>query len=314
MQVFSDIDELRASGIAKKGTAVAIGKFDGVHPGHRKLLSEIKKEKGKGLSSLVFTFERSVGDLFSGTRSPVITTNEEKIRIFEEEGIDLLYIMPVDHHTVSIEPESFVRDILAEGLSARMIAAGPDLSFGDGGRGDMKLLMRLSDELSMDVREIEKVRYEGEEISSTLIRDAILEGDMERTSGMLGRPYSIRGEVIRGKQLGRKIGMPTANTEFPEEKILPPKGVYFSRVYLKDRILKGITNIGIRPTVSDGDRVNAETHIFDHEGDIYGETIKVELLKYHRGEKRFDDIEKLKKQMYDDSIKALTFFRETEKS
>lgn len=286
-------------------TAVAIGKFDGLHLGHRKLLDEIKSYGDRGLKSLVFTFESPVADYITGEKSSVLTPNPEKIRLMEEAGIDYIYMMPVNKDTVSYDPEAFVRDILASKLKAGLIAAGSDLSFGDKGEGNMELLRKLSKEsggsLDYKVSEIEKVRYDDEEISSSLVRDAVASGEMERVRDMLGRPYSIEGEILHGKGLGRTIGFPTANIIPAEDKLMPPYGVYASETEVGGIRHRSITNIGIRPTVRDDDTVTAETNIIDFDEDIYGQQAYVELLHFIRPEKKFDSVESLVAQMEKDS-------------
>lgn len=287
-------------------TAVAIGKFDGMHLGHMKLLNEIRAFRDRGFRSLVFTFESPVADFFTGERSRVLTPGNEKIRLLEEAGIDYLYMMPVNKDTVSCEPETFIREILMQRLKAGVIAAGSDLSFGDRGAGDMALLRSLSAAggggLDYTVAEIEKVRYGDKAISSTLVRDAVAAGNMESARAMLGRPYSIEGEVVHGRQLGRKIGMPTANLIPRDDKLMPPFGVYLSCTDTEYGSFRGITNIGRKPTVKDDDAVTAETHLFDFDSDIYGENIRVGLYRFVRPEMKFDSIEALKIQMKKDMM------------
>ncbi len=289
-------------------TAVAIGKFDGVHLGHKRLIDEIISFRDRGFRSLVFTFESPVGDFFTGQMSRSLTPNKEKIRLLEEAGVDYLYMMPVNRDTVSCDPGSFVRDILVSRLKAGVIAAGSDLSFGDKGEGDMALVRRMSEggsgNLPYDVSEIEKVRYGGEVISSSLIRDAVCNGNMEKACDMLGRPYAIEEEVVHGNHLGKTIGIPTANQIPPEDKLLPPYGVYASTVEVGNETFSGITNIGVKPTVNNDESVTSETHIFGLGRDIYGESIRVGLRRFIRKEMRFSDLDALKKQMELDIMEA----------
>lgn len=282
-------------------TAVAIGKFDGMHLGHKKLLDEIRSYKERGFYSLVFTFESPISDYFTGDRSRVLTTNSEKLKLMEDAGIDYVYMMPVNKDTISYEPYSFIKEMLVARLHAGVIAAGDDLSFGNGGAGNMELLMSCSrengGELDYHAKGITKVMYEGEAISSSLIREAISKGRMERAQAMLGRPYSINGKVMHGRKLGRTIGMPTANQIPDEDKLIPPYGVYRSVAVIEGREYKGITNIGIKPTVKDDEAVTAETHILDFDRDIYGEDIEVRLCRFIRPEMKFDSLKRLKEQM-----------------
>ncbi|MBQ4482596.1 MAG: bifunctional riboflavin kinase/FAD synthetase [Lachnospiraceae bacterium] len=294
MQIVSGIDK-------NVRTAIAIGKFDGVHKGHMKLLHEIISHRDEGLLPLVFTFKGSVSDFYSGNKSMVLTTDEEKLKLLEDAGIGSVYMMSINKDTVSYDPEAFVREILVEKLHAGLIAAGGDLSFGYKGRGNMSLLERLSEGGALyRTAAIEKVKHEDQVISSTLIRNEVSSGNMERAGAMLGRAYSLEGMVVHGKKLGRTIGIPTANVIPDDEKLMPPFGVYSSVVELGDRQFKGITNIGVKPTVSDEPCVTAETHIFDFDEDIYGAGIRVSLVRFVRPEKKFGDIDSLKEQMLTD--------------
>ena len=294
MQIVSGIDK-------NVRTAIAIGKFDGVHKGHMKLLHEIISHRDEGLLPLVFTFKGSVSDFYSGNKSRVLTTDEEKLKLLEDAGIGSVYMMSINKDTVFYDPEAFVREILVEKLHAGLIAAGGDLSFGYKGRGNMSLLERLSEGGALyRTAAIEKVKHEDQVISSTLIRNEVSSGNMERAGAMLGRAYSLEGMVVHGKKLGRTIGIPTANVIPDDEKLMPPFGVYSSVVELGDRQFKGITNIGVKPTVSDEPCVTAETHIFDFDEDIYGAGIRVSLVRFVRPEKKFGDIDSLKEQMLTD--------------
>ncbi len=313
MQIFSDIDTFNRTVGAETFTAVAIGKFDGIHKGHQKLIDVIDSYKAEGLRSLVFTFEKPVADYFTGCRSSVLTTDHEKIVYLEDTGVDYLYIMPVVSETVSYEPVYFIRDILFKGLHARVIAAGNDLSFGDKGAGNMELLREYSSKTGYRAVEIEKILYKDRELSSTLVREAVSRGEMEEVKEMLGRPYSIDGTVSCGKKLGRTIDMPTANIIPEDHKLMPPFGVYFSNVCIEGKEYSGITNIGVKPTVTDENKVTAETYIYDMNEDIYGKKISVRLQHFVRKEMKFPNIGMLKKQMHDDSIKGISYFNRMEK-
>ncbi len=290
-------------------TAIAIGKFDGMHLGHQKLLNEIMSYKKKGLKSLVVTFESPFSDYFTGEKSRLLTPKDEKIRLLSDAGIDYIYLMPVNKEMVSYDPESFVREILVSRLKAAVIAAGPDLSFGHKGEGNIDLVRRVAKELPADrtyaVSEIEKVKYRDEDISSSLVRNEAAEGNMETVCGMLGRPYSIEGEVVHGKKLGKTIGFPTANLIPGDDKLMPPYGVYSSETYVGGVKHRSITNIGIKPTVKNDDAVTAETHLLDFDGDIYGENIMVGLLHFIRPEMKFDSLEALRLQLQKDMTEAL---------
>ncbi len=305
MRIFSDVDEFDRN--CSEITAVAVGKFDGLHLGHMKLLESVMAQKKLGLSPLAFTFEGSFADYFSGEKSTVLTTNAEKEEALRNMGFDYEFLMPMEDANINMEPEAFI-EMLVTKLHARYIAAGPDLSFGKGGRGDMVLLKELSKKYSYEVCEIDKVKLGDDEISSTLIRNLVAEGRMELAQAALGRPYSVEGMVMQGRMLGRQLEMPTVNLSVAKNKHLPPFGVYFSHIFLGTGVFLGITNIGVKPTVSDEKKVTVESYIYDFDDDVYGEWLRVELLHFLRGEMKFDSIEKLKAQMRTDMLRGRIYF------
>lgn len=292
----------------EKRTAIAIGKFDGIHLGHQKLLRDILKKKEEGFLSVVFTFDPSPQVFFGGPKGQLMT-KEEKRKAFEKMGVDILFEFPLRKETASIAPELFIKEYLVEKLNAGFIAAGPDLSFGDQGRGDYRLLYSKSKEYGYEVSFIDKVCANGCEISSTLVREKVIEGDMEAAEALLGQPYSIVGIVESGKQLGRTIDFPTLNLFPGEDKLLPPNGVYVVTILHKDEVYQGISNIGTRPTVSDSDKVSVETYVFDFEKDYYGEEIQVFFLKHTRPEMRFSGVDGLKAQLELDKAAGEQYFR-----
>ncbi len=279
-------------------SAVAIGKFDGIHLGHQKLLSQLLLQKKQGLLATVFTFDIQAAAFFGGEEKE-LTTKEEKRAAFAALGIDVLIEFPLNKETAATAPEAFVECWLAERMHASYICAGPDLSFGKGGAGDFTLLSRYADRFGYRTELIEKVRIDGEEVSSTRVREAVRLGRMEEVRRMLGKPYSVGGIVEHGKKLGRTLGMPTANLLPEEHKLLPPNGVYDTRVCIDgtDRVCSGISNVGCKPTVSDENRLGIETYLYDFTGDLYGRAITVEFLRFHRPERKFDSVEALKTQI-----------------
>ncbi len=305
MRVFSDIDAVSLD----SDTAIAIGKFDGIHIGHKRLFDEVFSYREKGLKTLVFTFASSVMEYVTGRRFPSLTTNEERREICAELKHDYLVEYPVNRETMGIEPERFLSEILVKRLRAKAIVTGPDCSFGAGGRGNFELLKDRSETLGYEAVLVDKVIMDGQEISSTAIRGFVEEGRMERAEKFLGHPYSIYGKVVHGRALGRKIDMPTVNINPEENKILPPFGVYESNIYLGSERFAGLTNIGLKPTVTDKGLVTVETHIIDFDEDLYGEKLKIELLHFERPEKKFDSLNELKKQMLSDKINAIRFHK-----
>ena len=286
----------------EEGTAVAIGKFDGLHLGHRRLLKEILRQKEDGLKAAVFTFDPSPEVFFGMNPSRELSTNEEKRALFREIGSDILVEFPFNRMTAATPPEDFVVDILCRRMNARFVAAGTDLSFGAMGKGNFALMSSLARHLGFEARKIDKIERNGKVISSTLIRRLVEEGNMEEAAACLGAPYRITGKIVHGRALGRRIGIPTLNQLPPPDKLLPPFGVYYSEVKADGRVYKGMTNIGTKPTVTDEHVVTVETYLYDFEGDLYGETAEVGLLTYRRPEKRFSGVMELRKTMEEDIL------------
>lgn len=287
-------------------TAVAMGKFDGIHIGHRKLLESILERKKSGLKACIFTFDPAPSVLFGLSDGRELSTRDEKRILFEKMGIDILVEFPMTKETASIPAADFVREYLCKRLCARYIAAGEDVSFGSRGAGNATLLQSLKSELGYELSLIEKVCVEGAEVSSTRIRSLIEAGEVEAAEKLLGSPYTIRGVVSDGKKLGRTIGFPTANIYPGADKLMPRKGVYFSKVRIwdKDKVhnkeYAAISNVGCKPTVSEEPVMGVETFLYDFAGDIYGQVIEVELLGFHRPETRFESVEALKSQLQND--------------
>ena len=296
MQIIRDTTDFVSPG----ETAVSIGKFDGVHLGHRRLLEELIDQKEKGLLATVFTFDPYPEVFFGYGSKQMLTTLEEKEQIFEKMGIDILVEFPFNAVSAATPSREFVTRFLCSHLRARFIAAGPDLSFGDHGSGNFSLLEELAPEYGFTAKKLEKVIMDENIISSTLIRRLISTGEVTTAARYLGEPYMVRGRIVHGKALGRRIGIPTLNQVPPEDKLLPPFGVYYSDVLIGEKKYCGMTNIGIKPTVSEEKRVTVETYLYDFRDDIYGETATVQLLTHRRPEMKFGSLEELKKTMEQD--------------
>ncbi|WP_026510802.1 MULTISPECIES: bifunctional riboflavin kinase/FAD synthetase [unclassified Butyrivibrio] len=289
-------------------TAIAIGKFDGVHLGHQKLLKHILDKKEQGMKATIFTFDPPPAVLFTQKMQPQLLTKDEKRRKFEEMGVDILVEFPMDMETAHTAPEDFVRKILHDQMNAAYIAAGDDLSYGYKGKGDFALLNRLSQELSYRTHAIKKLQMFGRNVSSSFIKEEIKEAEMERAAELLGEYYYVGGFVEHGKRLGRTLGFPTVNLLPPDEKCLPPYGVYFSEVRIDNKSYHGMTNIGLRPTVSNNGQVSVETFIYDFNEDIYGKYLEIALMTFHRKEQKFTDVDKLQKQLELDLDAGRNFF------
>lgn len=279
--------------------SVAIGKFDGIHRGHKKLIDTIMAYKASGMKTAVFTFEPSPVAFFGDGTYKGLTTRDEKRHIFEKLGVDVLVEYPLNRESASVSARDFVTDILVGKMHTKVVVCGPDLTFGDKGSGNVELLRMLGEECGFEVVVCEKVgnSLNNTEISSTLIRQEVEAGQMELVTEHIGAYYSVTGVVVKGKQIGRTIGLPTINIVPQEDKLLPPYGVYEALVSVQGGRYKGITNIGVKPTVTEEKKVVVETFILDYEGDLYGETITVNLLRMVRPERKFASIEELKNQI-----------------
>lgn len=303
------INKLSQLHIQKK-TAVTLGKLDGLHRGHKKLLSQVLEKKEEGRLSAIFTFHIPPNNVLNGTKRRLILTNEERAELIRQSGIDILFECPFTKETAGMEPERFVEDILLGQMNAEYIVVGSDFHFGHNRAGDVSLLDKLSKKYGFQLVALTKEQYEGRDISSTYIRELLSEGKMELAGKLLGYPYFITGEVTAGKQLGRKLGIPTINQIPKEIKLLPPDGVYASKVIFNNKEYRAMTNIGVHPTVDRTPARNVETYLFDFDGELYGENVKVELLSFERPEKKFASVDKLKAQLHKDMIKTAHILEE----
>ncbi len=296
MKIITDLNEIKLH----TDTAVAIGKFDGVHVGHQKLLQRILAYKEQGLAACVFTFDPSPSVFFGLTDGMQLSTPEEKRALFEQMGIDYLVEFPMNAGTAIMEAEEFARDILADSLCAKFLVAGADLSFGAKGAGNVALLQTMSQELGLTVEVIDKVMVDGAVVSSTRVRDCLEAGQMEKVADLCGRPYAFRGVVQRGNQIGRTLGFPTINLAVEDGKLVPSCGVYFSEVVYDGKRYRSISNVGYKPTVGGETTPGVETYIYDFDKEIYGDQVEVRLLRFHRPEQKFDGLEELKAQLAED--------------
>ena len=285
-------------------TAISIGKFDGLHQGHQLLVERIVKKKQEGLKALIFTFD--FGD------RPVLLLPEERREMLRKWGVDYLLECPFVESISHMEAEEFVRKILVERLHVRYLAVGTDFRFGCQRRGDYRLLQRLSAECGYEVEGVEKACWQGEEISSSRIRRELEQGRMELVNQLLGYAYSVTGEVLHGRKIGRTLGMPTTNIVPSERKLLPPNGVYATRTVIAGELFEGIMNIGYKPTVGAEPRKGVETYLFDLDRNLYGEILTVRFYGYERPERKFDSLEELKKRIGQDVEWGRTYFGEAE--
>lgn len=283
-----------------KNSAVTLGKFDGLHLGHKQLIDLVISYKHQGLTAVMFSFLLHPCNLFSEKEFELIYTEEEKCSKLKRIGFDILISYPFTEETRRMEPEDFIREILIEKLDAKVIVVGNDFRFGAERKGDVALLKQYENVYGYKVIACDKIKYRNDIISSSSIRSALKDGKMELVNQMLGQPYSIRGEVVHGRRLGRTIGMPTTNLTPTSAKLLPPCGVYASKTLIDGVVYPGATNIGYKPTVGEEDHIGVETYIFDYNNDLYGKIIEVELYSYIRPEIKFGALEDLIQKMRED--------------
>ena len=298
MKIYGDIsDEIIKT---ENGTAIAIGKFDGLHRGHRALIELVRNEKMNGLVPAVFAFARAPKELTGSERQKYILTAAEKRMFMEKNGVEILVEQPLNDTIISTEPEAFIRDILVGKLSVKKIFCGSDFHFGHKRLGDVEFLRRFEKKYGYETIVIDKLKYGERDISSTYIREEISKGSMELINELLGYPYTMLGVVLEGQKLGRTLGFPTVNITPDEDKLLPPNGVYFTNAIVDGKKYAAITNVGIRPSVKGSGFVNVETHILDFEQEMYGKTLELQFFEFERPEQKFESLEQLKSAVHRD--------------
>lgn len=296
MTIIKSLDEV----INVENTVVTIGNFDGIHKGHIKLIKEaVKEAKTKNYKSVVFTFENHPMRYFRADSIKHIITNEEKVKIFEDLGVDIVFMIPFDEYMTKISATDFVKTILHEKLKCKMVIVGHDFTFARNKEGNANLLESLGKNYNMKVKVIEPIKIKGRRVSSSYIRNLINDGNVSEIKDFLGRNYFLEGEVIHARKIGRTIGFPTANLKAEDKLIIPKNGIYAVKVYIKNKVYYGATNIGYNPTVN-GKALSIETNIIDFDEEIYGEIIKVEFLDRIRDEKKFNSLDELKSQLRKD--------------
>lgn len=292
---------------------VTIGTFDGVHRGHRQIISQLKAEAlSIGGETVIITFHPHPRKIISSVPGDIklLNTLAEKISLLDAAGIDHLVVVPFDHVFANQTADQYINDFLYTYFKPHTVIIGYDHRFGKGRIGDFSLLENYGHQLGFVVKEISEQLINEVAVSSTRIRHALLDNDISAANEFLGYPYFLEGIVIEGDKLGRTIGYPTANLHIAsEEKLVPGNGVYAVKVVTRSssgqQLYGGMMNIGIRPTVGGKKRV-IEVNIFDFDEDIYGQVLQVHLLEYLRGEEKFTGLEALKKQLAKDKVTALS--------
>ena len=286
-----------------------IGNFDGLHLGHQAILDKIKNNAKKhNAKTIVFFTEPHAAEYFAKSRDkdseapPRISPWREKFKLLKKHNIDFAFFLKFNNSLRTMSPEAFISDIL-DSINLVSFTVGDDFRFGQDRKGDTALLREWGDKKNILIENTETVLFEGERISSTRIRNALLGNNFTLAENLLGRPYTFSGKIVHGQHLGRTIDVPTANIWLPKQK-LPIKGVYAVECILEGQAFSGIANMGIRPTVG-GNKPVLEIHLFKFNKDIYSKRLTVRFIKKIRDEKKFDNLGMLKLQIQKDISKAI---------
>jgi len=296
-----------------RNAVVTIGTFDGVHLGHAALLKRVAEiaSEVQGETVLLSFYPHPRMVLYPDDHNiSLITSPDEKGKLLEACGLDHLVIYPFSVEFSRMSAFEYVRDLIVKGLNAHTIVVGYDHRFGRNREGDFKTLVEFSELFGFTVEETPAKDVDAILVSSTKVRNALLERRVEEANLLLGRPYSLQGSVVKGRQLGREIGFPTANIQLDfAHKLVPANGVYLTRAHTMFGIFNAITNIGLRPTVTQELQRNIETHIFDFNQDLYDSPLTIELLQFVREEKKFNSLDELKQEIAADCKNARAWFQ-----
>ncbi len=297
--------------VKERQKVIALGFFDGVHRGHGELLKQVTRRAAElGAIPAAVTFDAHPSALILGQSVPLINTIQDRTELMQRcYGIEDVELAHFDQRMMHQPWREFITDYLIGEQNACHVVCGHDFRFGYRGEGSPQRLTETCQALGVGCDVIGKVEVKGITVSSTYIRSLLAQGQMERAVEYLGHPHVLTGRVVHGKQLGRTIGIPTANLELPEELVMPAFGVYATKVFLEDgHDYLAVTNVGIRPTVNDGNQVTVEPWILDFDGDLYGQQLRLEFYSYLRGERRFDGLDALKVEICQNAAQTRAFF------
>jgi riboflavin kinase / FMN adenylyltransferase len=291
-------------------TVLTLGVFDGLHLGHQ-LVMQTVVERACATSSVptVITFDphpRAV--LHPESAPPLLQTFDQKIEALGVLGIEQTIVVRFTKQFAQVEPEDFLREVVHERLQAREVYLGRGFAFGRERKGNIELLRSVSEQLGFRAAEVSEVQLRGHRISSSRIRDLLKQGHVNLVRRMLGRPYGVEGQVVRGQERGRELGFPTANLA-PQNRVIPRNGVYVTATLIDDTWRRSITNVGTRPTFETTEEPSVETFVINWSGDLYGDVVRVRFLHRLRDERKFESVEELKKQIAFDLKRAEKYFR-----
>lgn len=286
---------------------IALGTFDGVHYGHRKIIQDVvNTARERNIKSAVLTFDKHPSTVLKpDEKIMLITDNNVKAEILSSLGVDYLLFVKFDYEFANIDAREFIK-ILKNNLNAEVLACGFNYSFGKKGKGNIQVLQKLKNEFNYDLHVMDRVTYHNHIVSSSIIRKKIETGKISEANILLGYKLFYTGIVKKGKMLGRHLGFPTANIEIIENSCLK-NGVYITNTYISGKIYHSVSNVGYNPTVGNNVR-NIETYILDFDDDLYGKEIKIEFIEFVREEKRFESVEELKKRVIKDINSARKYF------
>jgi riboflavin kinase/FMN adenylyltransferase len=282
-----------------KNTVVSVGTFDGVHLAHQQLLKEVvsRAQARKG-RSVVLTFDPHPKEVLTGKPMPLLTTIEERQQICEQLGIDVFYRIGFTYEFSRLTSREFYLRYVVQGFGVSEVVEGYDHHFGRDREGSVEELLKLGREFEFSVAALKPVYVDEEIVSSSQIRQHLLQGKVDRALRLLGRPYAVSGTVVRGDARGRELGYPTANLQLTHHKLVPEDGIYFAQVDVGSESRHGMVSIGVRPTFFDQGQRTVEVHLLDFDGDLYGKTLNVQFLRRLREERKFESAQQLIDQMH----------------
>lgn len=291
-------------------TVLTLGVFDGLHLGHQRIMQTVV-ERAKAINAVptAITFDphpRAV--LFPENTPPLLQTLDQRLAAFAVLGIEQAIVVNFNKDFAAQNAEIFLSEVIHDRLQSKEVYLGKGFAFGKNRGGNIELLRRMSEELGFFADEVPEVSLRGRRISSSKIRELLAEGRVNRARAMLGRPYGIEGQIIKGDQRGRTIGFPTANLK-PKNRVIPKYGVYATANLIGGVWRRSVTNVGVRPTFDGDKEPSIESYIFDFDGDLYGDVLRVRFLHRIRDERKFNGIEELKAQIARDSNRALDYFK-----
>src|SRR6266576_3199452 len=293
----------------QRPTVLTLGVFDGLHLGHQLIMrTVVERARETGAIPTVITFEphpRAV--LHPESAPPLLQTFDQKIEALGVLGIEQTIVVHFDKAFSQIRAEDFLREVVVDRLRAKEVYLGRGFAFGHNREGHIDLLRRVSNDLGFLADEVPEVQIRGERVSSSRIRELILQGRMNLARRMLGRPYGVQGRVIRGDARGQSIGFPTANID-PQNRVIPHRGVYVTAILIDGQWRQSVTNVGVRPTFGDATQSSIETHVLDWSDDLYERTVRVRFLHRLRDEKKFSSVDELKSQIEHDIDRARNYF------